>query len=456
MFTRFSIVRATVTVVASVTLAVSPGIASADVSGGALQGNLLSGGAYVIHEPADWNGSVLVWSPGYGGGSGQAPVTAPSSALLDWALDEGYALAGTSTADGGWAVENLLVDQRDLVGIVADELGDPERVIAWGSSMGGLTSVALMEAYPDAFDAALPLCGSVAGAVPMLNGSLDGTFAFKTLLAPGDDRLELVAVQDERARQAAFGEVLHEAQRTPEGRARIALAASLAQIPPWTQSDSERPARGDIDAQQKQLSAAFMWGVVSPRQPLEARAGGNFSWNTGVDYGHALRTSGNHALVRSLYREAGLSLAGDLGALEDADRISADPNAVAYMQRNATPTGDISGPVLTVHETGDLAPTVAQARTYADRVRAHGDNRLLRQAFVDRPGHCSYSDAEVAAALTALETRLETGRWANVATSRALNASADRIARASGLDRGEGSFASFHPDRMLRPERGEG
>ena len=39
-------------------------------------------------------------------------------------------------------------------------------------------------AESDVFDAALPLCGSVAGALPMLNGSLDGTYALKTLLAP--------------------------------------------------------------------------------------------------------------------------------------------------------------------------------------------------------------------------------------------------------------------------------
>lgn len=446
-----SVTRASVAVVAALALAAVPGIAAAD--SGPRQGELPSGGTYVIHEPERWNGSVLVWSPGYGGGHGQEPVAAPSGGLLDWALDEGYALAGTSTAEGGWAVENLLADQQDLVDVVADELGDPDRVIAWGSSMGGLTSAALMEAAPGAFDAALPLCGSVAGSVPMLNGSLDGTFAFKTLLAPGDDRLELVDVNDEATRQEAFREVLDEAQRTPEGRARIALAASVAQIPTWTQAGSERPARHDLEAKQEQLSAAFMWGVVSPRQPLEERAGGNFSWNTDVNYRVSLGRSGNAHLVRSLYREAGLSISDDLAVLAEADRIEADPSAVAYMQRNATPTGDIAGPVLTLHETGDTAPTVAQARTYADRVRTHGDNRLLRQAFVDRPGHCAYADAEIAAALTALDARLGTGRWGNVASARALDATADRIAAESGLDRGEGSFAHIHPDRMLRPDR---
>ncbi|WP_261164321.1 S9 family peptidase [Microbacterium sp. Marseille-Q6965] len=419
-----------------------------------LRGSLPSGGTYVLHTPDDWNGTALVWSPGYGGGGGN-PSAGPSAAVVDWLLGEGYAVAGASSSTGGWAVEDLLVDQRDLVDVIAAELGEPDDVIAWGSSMGGQVSVALMEAHPDAFDAALPLCGSVAGAIPMLNGSLDGTFALRTLLAPDDERLELVNVKDERARQAAFGQLLDEAQQTPEGRARIALAASLAQVPVWTEVGSAEPHPRDWAEQQRQLYEIFMWGVVSPRQPLEERAGGNFSWNTGVDYSRALVASGNKRLVSELYAQAGLDLRDDLATLAGAERISADPRAVAYMQANATPTGDIAGPVLTLHETGDTAPIVAQARTYADRVRAHGDNALLRQAFVDRPGHCAYADAEIAAMVTALQERLDTGRWANVATPRALNASADAIAARDGLTRGDGSFVSYTPDAMLRPEREE-
>ncbi|WP_221583347.1 S9 family peptidase [Microbacterium sp. G2-8] len=419
-----------------------------------VHGTLPSGGTYVLHVPDAWNGTALVWSPGYGGGGG-TPVGGPTDSLVEWLVDEGYVVAGTSSASGGWAVEALLADQPAVVDAIEVEVGEPDDVVAWGASMGGQVSAALMEARPDVFDAALPLCGSVAGAIPMLNGSLDGTFALRMLLAPDDDRLELVDVRDEMSRQAAFREVVDEAQATPEGRARIALAASLAQVPTWTQPGTPEPGGRDWDAQQEQLYDAFMWGVVSPRQPLEERAGGVFSWNTGVDYAAGLAGSPNARLVRALYAEAGLDLRADLAAIDGGDRISADADAVAYMQRNATPTGDIAGPVLTLHETGDTAPTVTQARTYADRVRANGDAALLRQAFVDRPGHCDFADAEVAAVLSALQTRLDTGRWANFATPRALDAAADEIAASSGLARRDEGFAQIVPDRMLRPEREE-
>ncbi|WP_106815399.1 alpha/beta hydrolase family protein [Microbacterium timonense] len=436
-------------IVASVALILTGGSAgAAPPATTESRGPLPRGGQYVLYAPEDWNGTLLTWSPGFGGGGGVASA-GPSADVVSWLTEEGYAVAGAA-AGSGWAVEDLLAAQPEVVRIAADALGEPDHVIAWGSSMGGQVSVALLEQRADLFDAALPLCGSVAGAIPMLNGALDGTYALKTLIAPADTRLELVDVTDEPARQAAFREVLDAAQQTPEGRARIALAATLAQMPTWSQTDTERPR--DAEAQQEQLYRIFMWGVVSPRQPLEQRAGGNFSWNTGVDYAHALRQSGGSRLVRELYRDAGLSLDDDLAALNAGARISADPGAVAYMQDFATPTGAIRGPVLSIHETGDAAPVIAQAGTYAERVRHNADAGLLAQAFVDRPGHCQYADAEIAALVTALQERLDSGHWRNFAHPRSLNERADEIARAGGLDRG-GSFVDFHPDTLLRPER---
>lgn len=58
------------------------------------------------------------------------------------------------------------------------------------------------------------------------------------------------------------------------------------------------------------------WGQV--RADLERRAGGNPSWNVGVDYGRQLAHSPNRDLVRRAYREAGLSLHADLHRLAAA------------------------------------------------------------------------------------------------------------------------------------------
>ena len=196
-------IRAALAIAASIALAVSAApAATAAERATEHRGTLPGGGTYVLYEPGEWNGTLLTWSPGYGGGGGVA-TAGPSAEVAQWLTDQGYAVAGAA-AGSGWAVEDLLAAQPDVVTLASAVLGDPEHVIAWGSSMGGQVSVALLEQSPDIFDAALPLCGSIAGAIPMLNASLDGTYALKSLLAPDDAALELVNVTDERARQAAF------------------------------------------------------------------------------------------------------------------------------------------------------------------------------------------------------------------------------------------------------------
>ena len=128
-----------------------------------------------------------------------------------------------------------------------------------------------------------------------------------------------------------------------------------------------------------------------------------------MDYRRQLTRSGRARLVTALYHAAGLDLQADLAALQRAPRIAADPAAVDYMLRNITPSGNISVPVPTLHEVGDNAPTVTQARAYNDAVRAAGKARLLRQAFVHRPGHCRYAPAELAAVVETLHRRLDRG-----------------------------------------------
>ena len=53
-------------------------------------------------------------------------------------------------------------------------------------------------------------------------------------------------------------------------------------------------------------------GVFVPRVDQERRAGGIYSWNTGVDYRAQLQRSGRLAFVRHFYALAGLDLERDL------------------------------------------------------------------------------------------------------------------------------------------------
>ncbi|MFC4536412.1 alpha/beta fold hydrolase [Sphaerisporangium dianthi] len=414
-----------------------------------------SGATYAIEVPRNWNGTVLAFSPGYGQGAGPQHLPADlggNPAAQGWLLTHGYALAGTRPYGDGWAVEETLRDSGDTLAEFAEVAGKPSATLAWGASMGGAIAAGLAERRPDLVDGALPYCASVAGPVAMLNQSLDAAFAFKTLLAPGDDAVKLVgpaSAEEEALSNAAARAVLDAAQRTAAGRARIALAASFAQVSTWSVIGTTEPAAHDWAAQQAQEYAAFMPTVFSPRHPLEQRAGGNFSWNTGVDYRRELHESGRMKQVRALYGSAGLDLDDDLAALAAAPRVSAAPRAVAYMEDYFTPRGELGVPVLTMHERGDNYPTVTQARAYSDVVGRAGDRAMLRQAFVDRPGHCRYTAAELVVAVETLRNRVTTGHWTDADAHR-LNGLAARLA-AEDPNLGTAEFVRYTPGRFLRP-----
>jgi len=71
----------------------------------------------------------------------------------------------------------------------------------------------------------------------------------------------------------------------------------------------------------------------------------------------------------------------------------------------------LSVPMLTIHTTGDPLVPVQVQHAYADAVADSHRSALLRQAFVHRGGHCTFTTGEMLAALRALERRIATGRW---------------------------------------------
>ena len=147
------------------------------------------------------------------------------------------------------------------------------------------------------------------------------------------------------------------------------------------------------------------------RQDAEAHAGGNMAWNTGVDYRHMLADSVDTAEVKALYKAAGLSLDQDLRALDTANRVSANPSAVTFMARTSALTGKLAKPQLDVHTTGDgLIPVPAESALQSG-VRRAGSGSLLREAYVDAPGHCNFTPGETLAAIQTINARVSSGRW---------------------------------------------
>jgi hypothetical protein len=185
----------------------------------------------------------------------------------------------------------------------------------------------------------------------------------------------------------ALAAAVDQAVSTPQGQARLALIASFGNIAGWWDAHQPRPTAPDdvIRAQAQWIKNAFILGLGPiARADLERRAGGNPSWNTGVDYRRQLARSSQTEQVLAAYRVAGLAVNADLASLDAAPRIAADPAAVRYVRQYGVPTGDIEAPVLTLHTTGDGGAVPDLDRWYGDRVRHEGNASKLRQLYVDR------------------------------------------------------------------------
>ncbi|MFD3615615.1 alpha/beta hydrolase family protein [Streptomyces sp. NPDC058676] len=387
-----------------------------------IEGQLPSGAAYLMDVPADWNGTVLLFSHGYRPAglpnpAQNSPDSDSGGAATARLLAEGYALIGSSYATNGWAVTDAVPDQLATLDLFTQKFGPARRTLAWGRSYGGLVTTALAERHADRFDGSLSMCGLVQGGVANWNSTLDPAYALKTLLAPDAD-IPLTGFADQASAadaSKALTAKVASAQQTTAGRARIALAAALHNIPGYNDPAQTKPGPSDWDGQQANQYAAVTGLLTRPafswRQEAESRAGGNPSWNTGVDYTAMLGRSPLYKEVTELYKEAGVSLRGDLTALARAPRIAADPAAVRWMRHTSSFTGRLTDPQLNIHTTGDALIPVQSESAYRRAATAAGAGPLLSQAYVDGPGHCTFTTGETLGALHTLEHRLDTGRW---------------------------------------------
>jgi hypothetical protein len=436
---------------------IAAGPAGASAASTHYTGTLPDGATWIADVPANWNGTLLLYSHGYGPlNAADAPNPATQQALLDM----GYAMAGSSYDPHGswWALGSAVRDQFQTLTRVQRSVlpSPPQRVYAFGTSMGGLISALEDQSSNDRLDGALTTCGLVAGANQLNQYQLDGEYALSELLAPS----EQIQLTNFTVGPPTFSDSAHSAaqllaagqaaQGTPEGRARLALAMAFLNVSPW--GGSSIPNIYDyLGQEQGQYDDYFLGGpasalsfIVTGREQIEAAAGGEGSGTVGVDFARLLRRSSYYPEIKALYREAGLSLRSDLETLKQNADLRPDRAAYRWLARTSVPTGRLQVPELDLHTISDQLVPVQQENYYHALVARAGDRSLLRQAFVLAQGHCNFTPAELIAGVQALAHRVAAGSWGNVATAAQLNAAAQSLAS----ELGGGAFVPFWPERL--------
>jgi hypothetical protein len=429
--------------------AAAPAQVAAASAAGHFTGTLADGTVWIADVPADWNGTLLLYSHGFGPlVAADAPDPATQAALLA----RGYALAGSSYDPSGseWALDTAVSDQFGTLRAVESTVlpSRPREVLAVGTSMGGLISALEAQDGAGRIDGALTTCGIVAGGINLNEYQLDGEYAMAQLLLPGQ-QVQLTGFAntgDALTTAATLQAAAAQAQQTAAGRARLALALAFLNVPPWDPSAAAPAPAGDPAAQEAaQYDVEFTGSfstldfIESGRVSIDQADGGSANWTAGTNFAAVLARSPYWPEVAGLYRAAGLSLRTDLTNLTSDADITADPAAVRSLARTSVPSGRLAVPELDLHTIGDQLVAVQQENFYARQVRAARDNNLLRQAFVASYGHCNFSPAELVAGVLALGHRVATGQWGQETDPASLNQVA------SSLELGPAQFTNYYP-----------
>ncbi len=353
--------------------------------------HMADGSQYELAMPDTWNGILVVYAHGIV--DPQAPVALPAvTGLRDGLLANGFAMAYSSFDDNGYALKDGIQRTHQLKALFTAHFSPPKKTILMGHSLGGLVVLALAEEYPNQYDGALPMCGVVGGSKAEVNYIANGralydfffdsgnfgNFAYKL---PGDAGDPVLL--DFSPGSDAYNGVLQD------------LIAGMA--PPYyptLQFVATTPIPINLSDPNEVIAGAM--NLVG----FHVRFGSNL-----LDLTHDRLPFDN---TKTVYSDP---LAPSLNPMINAgvQRFSSSPDAVNYIQKYYSPTGQLKIPVLTVHTTRDPVVPIWHEDLYRALADQHGSGNLLVQTKVDRYGHCTFTDQETFTAFSKLVNWVLTG-----------------------------------------------
>ncbi len=386
----------------------------------------INGAPYRIRVPATWNGTLLVYGHGYrdkadhpGEVDNRTPDIAPSPALEPVLLGLGYAIAGSAYQDNGWAVGQGYEDSKSLVAYFKNTVGQPNRTLFWGFSMGSVIGFKNAEDASKVYDGVMCGCAVGAGASTSWDSAGDLLVAYNSVFGmppawgnPGDVRDDIDFDTEVLAKLG--GELINPANfpafefiRLVTGTPGRGITPPSNFYPNWVVTD--------------------MFFTTEARSELERRAGGAVVQNLNRNY--ELTTA-----ERSYLTGLGITatqMDNWLIAMNNQRVYSAPQSSRDYLATNADYSGKIQVPVLTMHTIVDPLVTVTQEYNYARNVASAGrpnmftrirnspggtynprlilsHSELLYQTYTTGSGHCNFTGEQLITAITTLDSWVAT------------------------------------------------
>ena len=366
----------------------------------------LNGAPYRIRVPANWNGTLLVFAHGYrdkadhpGEVDNRSADLAPSAALEAPLLAQGFALAGSAYRDNGWAIEDAIIDTKDLAVLFRETIAKPDRTILWAVSLGTIVSFKSMEQFGGIYDGALCTCGAGAGATRIWDSGVPAYLAYDILFGVP-------------AGWGTVGEVRNdidfEAEVFPKLLSEVGNPANFPKFE-FIRLVAGTPGRGITPPPPPAFYPGWLFTdfffLTEARGELQRRAGGGFVEN--VDHLYSL-TNAEKAYLLGLGVPTAV-VDGWLAQMNARRNIVAAPAPRNYVRLNTDYNGKIKHPVLTMHTIIDPLVVVANESAYAELVTAAGREERLFQTYTNGNGHCAFTPTQLLTAVGAIDVWVRTG-----------------------------------------------
>ena len=341
-------------------------------------GTTANGAIFELDVPEVWNGHLWVYA--HGVVDPQAPIALPDVApLKDALLAQGFAFATSSYSQNGYAVKQGSEDIHQLKNLFTAHFGLPVRTYLLGHSLGGAVVQDLAERFPGQYDGSLPICGLVGGGVAQIQYDGNARVAFDYFFPgtlPGN---------------AVTTPLLDFSPGSPTFKAVLGALVAGFNPPNFPTLQFASVARLPGSNPAEIINSGLLAAAFSARftQDLLERT-------------HDHNPFDNRTMVYSgSFNDAALN-AG-------VERFAATPDALQYLEKYYTPTGQLQIPMLTLHTTADPIVPFAEEASYAQIVANAGASGMLVQQSVNRYGHCNVNAQETANALQGLFVWVNSG-----------------------------------------------
>lgn len=366
----------------------------------------IHGAPYRIVVPETWNGTLLVYAHGYrdkadhpGEVDNRNADVAPSAALANALLAQGYALAGSAYRDNGWEVEGGIHDTKKLAIYFRSHVARPDRTIIWAFSMGTVIGFKSMEQFGGIYDGALCACAVGAGSTQSWDGAGDLAVAYDIVFGMPPA-------------WGTFGDVRDDLDFETEVQPKlVAEVSNPANFPKFEfiRLVTGTPGRGITPPPPPQFYPGWiftdMFFAMEARAELERRAGGPIIQN--LDRNYSLTISERMYLMALGVPSAVID--GWLIGMNGQRYVSAPNHSRNYLEHNANYKGKIKNPVLTMHTILDPLVTASQEFEYAETIADARRSRSLYQTYTNGNGHCAFTGPQLITAVNAINNWVTTG-----------------------------------------------